>query len=132
MLPAKNKYAASKSSAYLRGMWLKTKKYQTVILAYLRYVSTRIIAPWNFRPAHEMSWSPRLPFKLLGQNSTQGLKITEEKVLPLHCANDINKWLNFRVFLDKDVTVKSYRYLGPLIPYQLGNSLLPVGKSAHQ
>ena len=32
MLPAKNKYADSKSSAYLRGTWLKTKKYQTVIL----------------------------------------------------------------------------------------------------
>ena len=45
MVPAKNKYADSKSSAYLRGTWLKTKKYQTVILAYLRYVSTRIIDP---------------------------------------------------------------------------------------
>jgi hypothetical protein len=45
VVPAKNKYADSKSSAYLRGTWLKTKKYQTVILAYLRYVSTRIIAP---------------------------------------------------------------------------------------
>jgi hypothetical protein len=32
VLPAKNKYADSKSSAYLRGTWLKTKKYQTVIL----------------------------------------------------------------------------------------------------
>jgi hypothetical protein len=32
-------YAASKSSAYLRGTRLKKKKYQTVILAYLRYVS---------------------------------------------------------------------------------------------
>jgi hypothetical protein len=48
-----------------------------------------------------------LPFKLLGQNSTQGLEITEEKVLPSHCAIDINKWLDFRVFSDKDVTVKS-------------------------
>jgi hypothetical protein len=47
VVPAKNKYADSKSSAYLRGTWLKTKKYQTVILAYLRYVSTRIIAPWT-------------------------------------------------------------------------------------
>jgi hypothetical protein len=37
VLQAKNKYADSKSSAYLRGTWLKTKKYQTVILAYLRY-----------------------------------------------------------------------------------------------
>jgi hypothetical protein len=45
VVPAKNKYADSKSSAYLRGTWLKTKKYQTVILAYLRYISTRIIAP---------------------------------------------------------------------------------------
>jgi hypothetical protein len=46
VIPAKSKYADSKSSAYLRGTWLKTKKYlQTVILAYLRYVSTRIIAP---------------------------------------------------------------------------------------
>ena len=45
MLPAKNKYADSKSSAYLRGTWLKTKKYQTVILAYIRDASTRIIAP---------------------------------------------------------------------------------------
>jgi hypothetical protein len=35
VLPAKSKYADSKSSAYLRGTWLKTKKYQTVILAYL-------------------------------------------------------------------------------------------------
>jgi hypothetical protein len=42
VVPAKSKYADSKSSAYLRGTWLKTKKYQTVILAYLRYVSTRI------------------------------------------------------------------------------------------
>jgi hypothetical protein len=46
VVPAKNKYADSKSSAYLRGTWLKTKKYQTVILAYLRYVSTRITPPW--------------------------------------------------------------------------------------
>jgi hypothetical protein len=30
---------------YVVATWLKTKKYQTVILAYLRYVSTRIIAP---------------------------------------------------------------------------------------
>jgi hypothetical protein len=41
----KNKYADSKSTSYLRGTWLKTKKYQTVILAYLRYVNTRFIAP---------------------------------------------------------------------------------------
>jgi hypothetical protein len=34
----KVKYADSKSSAYLRGTWLKTKKYQTVVLAFLRYV----------------------------------------------------------------------------------------------
>jgi hypothetical protein len=46
VVPAKSKYADSKSTAYLRGTWLKTRKYQTVILAYLRYVSTRIIAPW--------------------------------------------------------------------------------------
>ena len=46
VIPAKSKYADRKSSAYLRGTWLKTKKYQTVILAYLRYVSTRFIAPW--------------------------------------------------------------------------------------
>ena len=32
-------YADSKSTAYLSGTWLKTKKYQTVILAYLGYVS---------------------------------------------------------------------------------------------
>jgi hypothetical protein len=50
VVPAKNKYADSKSSAYLRCTWLKTKKYQTVILAYLRYVSTRIIAPWHRCP----------------------------------------------------------------------------------
>ena len=43
----KVKYVDSKSSVYLRGTWLKTKqKYQTVILAYLWYVSTRIIAHW--------------------------------------------------------------------------------------
>jgi hypothetical protein len=53
VVPAKNKYADSKSSAYLRGTWLKTKKYQTVILAYLRYVSTRIIAPWTH---HRCLW----------------------------------------------------------------------------
>ena len=35
MVPEKNKYADSKSSAYLHGTWLKTKKYQTVILAYV-------------------------------------------------------------------------------------------------
>jgi hypothetical protein len=40
VVPAKSKYADSKSTAYLRGTWLKTRKYQTVILAYLRYVST--------------------------------------------------------------------------------------------
>jgi hypothetical protein len=40
----KVKYADNKSSAYLRGTWLKTKNYQTVILAYLQYVSMRIIA----------------------------------------------------------------------------------------
>jgi hypothetical protein len=34
---AKSKYADNKSSAYLRGTWLKTKKYQTVILVSLRY-----------------------------------------------------------------------------------------------
>ena len=39
------KYADSKSTAYLCGTWLKTKTYQTVIFAYLWYVSTRIIAP---------------------------------------------------------------------------------------
>ena len=44
----------------------------------------------QFRPAHMVLWSPRLPFKLgdpgsiLGRTSTQGLKITEEKELPLH------------------------------------------------
>jgi hypothetical protein len=47
-----------------------------------------------------LTWSPRLPFKLgepgsiLGWTSTQGLKIIEEKELPL---------LDFRVFSDKDV-----------------------------
>jgi hypothetical protein len=41
VVPTKSKYADSKSSAYLRGTWLKTKKYQTVILVYLRYVSIR-------------------------------------------------------------------------------------------
>jgi hypothetical protein len=41
-------------------------------------------------PALVVSWSPRLPFKLgdlgsiLGLASTQGLKIIEKKVLPLH------------------------------------------------
>jgi hypothetical protein len=35
VVPAKSKYADSKSSAYLRGTWLKTKKYQSVILAYM-------------------------------------------------------------------------------------------------
>jgi hypothetical protein len=36
------------------------------------------------------SWSPRLPFKLgdagsiFGRTSTQGLKIIEERLLPLH------------------------------------------------
>jgi hypothetical protein len=54
VLPAKNMYADSKSSAYPRGTWLKTKKYQTVILACLRYVSTRIIAPWHF--AHRLAF----------------------------------------------------------------------------
>jgi hypothetical protein len=56
VLPAKNKYADSKSSAYLRGTWLKTKKYQTVILAYLRYVSTRIIAPCPTFLHSQQSW----------------------------------------------------------------------------
>ena len=42
---AKSKQSDSKSSAYLAGTSLKTKKYQTVILEYLRYVSTRFIAP---------------------------------------------------------------------------------------
>jgi hypothetical protein len=40
MVPAKCKYADSETNAYLRGNW-----YQTVMLAYLRYVSTRFIAP---------------------------------------------------------------------------------------
>jgi hypothetical protein len=35
--PTKSKYTDSKISAYQRGTWLKTNKYQTVILAYLRY-----------------------------------------------------------------------------------------------
>jgi predicted metallopeptidase len=35
------KYAYNSSSAYLRGTWLKTKKYQAVKLAYLRYVYVR-------------------------------------------------------------------------------------------
>jgi hypothetical protein len=41
-------------------------------------------------PSLPVSWSPRLPFKLgdsgsiLGQTSTQGPKIIEEEVLPLH------------------------------------------------
>jgi hypothetical protein len=55
-----------------------------------------------------VSWSPGLPFKLgdtgsiLDRTSTQGLKIIEEKVL-LYI--DISKWLDFRVFPDKDVKI---------------------------
>ena len=45
MVQAKCKYADNESLAYLRGTWSKTKKYQTVIFMYLRYVNTRIIAP---------------------------------------------------------------------------------------
>ena len=33
------------------------------------------------------------------QTNTQGLKITEEKVMPLYY---ISKWLDFEVFSDKD------------------------------
>jgi hypothetical protein len=62
VVPTKSKYADSKSSAYLRGTRLKTKKYQTVILAYLRYVSTRIIAPWNFIMAMKMPLSLKWPY----------------------------------------------------------------------
>ena len=57
-----------------------------------------------------VSWSPGLPYKLgdagsiLGRTSTQGLKIIEEKVL-LYI--DISKWLDFRVFSDKDVKIVS-------------------------
>ena len=36
MAPAKREFTDSESTAYLRGTWLKTKKYQTVILAYYR------------------------------------------------------------------------------------------------
>ena len=35
-----------------------------------------------------------------GRTSTQGLKITEEKVLPLL---NTSKWLDFGVFSDKDI-----------------------------
>ena len=50
MVPTKSKYADSKSSAYLRGTRLKTKKYQTVILAYLRYANYRTL---KFYHGHE-------------------------------------------------------------------------------
>ena len=39
----KVKYADSKSAAYLCGTWLKTKTYQTVILAYLWYVNNHTL-----------------------------------------------------------------------------------------
>jgi hypothetical protein len=62
------------------------------------------------------SWETRIQ-SLVGPPETQGLKITEEKVLYLYI--DINKWLDFRVFSDKDVKSSV-----PRIPYQLGKSLL--------
>jgi hypothetical protein len=40
VVPTKSRYAKLLLNAYLRGTWLKTKKYQIVILAYLWYVST--------------------------------------------------------------------------------------------
>jgi hypothetical protein len=61
VLPAKNKNADSKSSAYLRGTWLKTKKYQTVILAYIPSYRTyhhtipNHITPYHIRPYHTIS-----------------------------------------------------------------------------
>ena len=35
VVPTKSKYAVSKSSAYLRGIWLKTKKNQTAKFEFL-------------------------------------------------------------------------------------------------
>jgi hypothetical protein len=47
VVPAKSKYTDRKSSAYLRGMWLK-KKYQTVILTCVRLVDPGNDVPRKF------------------------------------------------------------------------------------
>jgi hypothetical protein len=59
------------------------------------------------------------PGSILGPDlysSHIGLKIIEEK---FYLYIDISKWLDFRVFSDKDVKIA-----GTSDPYQLGNSLL--------
>ena len=44
LVAIKCKYAECESTVYLGGIWLKKKKYPTVILTYIRCVSTRIIS----------------------------------------------------------------------------------------
>ena len=64
----------------------------------------------NFKISHSlcMAGHIRLPFKpvdprsILGWTSTPGLKIIEEK---FYLYIDISKWLDFRVFSDKDVKI---------------------------
>jgi hypothetical protein len=86
---------------------------------------------------HVVSWSPRQSFKLgdpgsiLGRTSTQGLKITEEKELPLYYTN---KWLDFRVFsADKDVKSRVRRFFGkpkkPDVFWKPKYSMLLLGKN---
>jgi hypothetical protein len=65
----------------------------------------------------------RWPFKLgepgsiLGRTSARGLEIIEEKVA-YYLYIDISKWLDFRVFSDKEVKIV-YRYLGSPINWAI-------------
>ena len=85
MVPAKSKYPDSKSCAYLLGTWLKTNKYQTVILAYLRYVSTRIIAPCDIlslcivepSPHYDASIKPGLHYQSFCDHSSNFAWVNE-------------------------------------------------------
>ena len=58
----------------------------------------RLVSPVGKAPVCCAGGSGSIP----GRTNTQGLKVIEEKVLPLPYIY-ICKWLDLRVFLDKDV-----------------------------
>ena len=61
---------------------------------YHNHKSLRLVSLVGKVPVYRAVGSGSIP----GRTNTQGLKIFEEKVLPLLC-----KWSDFRVFSDKDV-----------------------------
>ena len=61
-------------------------------------INRRLVSLIGKVPVYRAGGSGSIP----GRTNTQGLKINEEKVEGSLCSN-ICKWLDFRVFSDKDV-----------------------------